>query len=320
ASDCCSLYCVDEVCAEGGACAVTGGECAENYDCCSNICSEEDVCDPSYAPCEPFGESCTSGGNCCSGLCVEISAEEGRCGGHYPCRPGGEVCTEDDDCCNGVCDEGYCALLGECTVVGDPCEGVRECCSNACVESGAGTTTCQYLSGCRPIGEVCEENDDCCSEECEPSDHDLVKRCDNPPGCLDPGEVCFVGASLNCCGGHEFCRPTFAGVYRCYDPEIPEGECIPDGDPCSFSDECCCELCAPDDDGALICCPGGMPCVPNGGACLTDADCCDLNCVDGVCGEPDTSCVPLEGDCTTSEDCCSEYCDPATGKCGVLII
>jgi hypothetical protein len=231
------------------------------------------------------------------------------------------VCTEDSDCCNNTCHEGTCLALGSCTTVGEPCSGVRECCSNACADPGTGTPVCQWLSGCRPIGEVCRDNGDCCSDECVPSDGGLLDRCNDPPGCLDPGEVCFVGASMNCCGGHEFCRPTIAGVYRCFSEEIPDGECLPDLAPCSFSDECCCLLCAPDPTtGALLCCPEGEDCVPDGGVCLSDMDCCSGHCnSDGFCAEDDTPCVELGGTCVTDEDCCSGWCNPETHTCGVFL-
>jgi hypothetical protein len=54
-----------------------------------------------------------------------------------------------------------------------------------------------------------------------------VSRCHHPAGCLGDGEVCFTGSANNCCSGRRNCRPTLAGVSRCY--AVPEGECIADG-------------------------------------------------------------------------------------------
>ena len=314
AADCCSLYCVEEECSEDGTCAVTGEECTENYHCCSNICTDG-TCEDSPLACQPLGEICGDDGNCCSENCVEFPDGTWRCASTYTCRTGGEVCTEDDDCCTLLCDDGYCLVLTNCTVVGEPCTGMRECCSGACADSGTGTTTCQYLSGCRSILELCTEADDCCSGVCEVDDLGLVLRCQRTGGCLDPGEVCWSGSAVNCCGGHELCQPTIAGVSRCYESD-PGETCIPDGEACAFSDECCCELCVPDPTtGDLTCCPGDIDCVPEGGACMSDLDCCGYNCEDGICGPPDRSCVPLGGPCETDEDCCSNNCDPETHTC-----
>ena len=110
------------------------------------------------------------------------------------------------------------------------------------------------------------------------------------------------------------------GVYRCYFSDNPD-DCLPDLAPCSFSDECCCLLCAPDSEGDFVCCPGGVDCVPNGGACVSDADCCDLHCVDGVCQPPDIDCVPMGGECVVDEDCCAGLiCNPETGRCYFLMV
>jgi hypothetical protein len=106
-----------------------------------------------------------------------------------------------------------------------------------------------------------------------------------------------------------------AGVYRCY-PTTNPGDCTLDLQPCSFSDECCCGLCAPDAGGALVCCPGGVDCVPRGGACTADADCCDLHCVDGFCTERDTDCIPVGGPCLADTDCCEGLvCSTVAGTC-----
>ena len=317
AVDCCSLYCVGGTCQDGGVCAVTGETCAESYDCCSNVCSGT-TCADSPAPCQPLGELCGSGmTECCSELCVEYPDGTSRCGGDFECKPGGEACAAPEECCNDACDGGTCVILGNCEPVGEPCTGYRECCSGTCADSGTGTPTCQYLSGCRPINEICVENDDCCSEECVPSgDYPEIKRCSHPAGCLLPGEVCFTGSANNCCGGHELCLPTLAGVMRCYTTPPDEG-CIENGAPCAFSEECCCGLCTLDAAGAFVCCPGDQTCIPDGGVCIVDMDCCSMNCVDGICGPPDTSCIPLSGPCETDEDCCSGHCSPDTHTCTV---
>ena len=63
---------------------------------------------------------------------------------------------------------------------------------------------------------------DCCSGVCEVDDLGLVLRCQRTGGWLDPGEVCWSGSANNCCGGHELCQPTIAGVSRCYETDPGE--------------------------------------------------------------------------------------------------
>jgi len=304
-------------CQEGSTCAVIGATCGGSSECCSNNCVGG-TCQEGTGPCLPIGESCTGAGACCSLQCEVQADGTSRCVGDYTCRPAGEVCSDPDDCCTMACQAGICVTLGNCGVVGIPCTGFRECCSGACAESGMGTPTCQYLSGCRPIGEICLGDADCCSTGCDPSaDYPDILRCQHPAGCLADGEVCWTGSANNCCSGRRNCRPTLAGVSRCYGTD--EGSCTTDLQPCSFTDECCCGLCAPDAAGALVCCPAGEICIPDGGRCTTDADCCGWSCVDGVCGG-ESPCVPLSGPCETAEDCCSGDCDPTTHSCTPLLL
>lgn len=318
AFECCSLYCLDGTCTEGGSCAQIGDACADGFDCCSNVCTG-DACQATDGMCLPLGEACGSG-TCCSRQCETLPDGGTMCVGDYACRPPGEVCLSDDMCCTMSCtDGGTCMEFTNCAVVGIPCTGYRECCSGACVESGVGTPTCQYLSGCRPVNEICFTDDDCCSDVCEASTDDPeVSRCHHPAGCLGDGEVCFTGSANNCCSDRRNCRPTLAGVSRCF--ALPEGECIADTQPCTFNDECCCGLCAEDAAGARVCCPGGITCVPVDGACTADVDCCEGFCVDGSCTGEDRPCVPFAGPCETNEDCCSDYCDPATHVCTTMLM
>ncbi|NMC69844.1 MAG: hypothetical protein GYA57_07215 [Myxococcales bacterium] len=316
AYECCSLYCLDGACAEDGRCAQVGDPCEEALDCCSNVCTGG-ACQASAGLCLPLGEACGAG-TCCSRQCETLPDGDTMCVGNYTCRPPGEICRSDDECCTMSCDRGVCMEFTNCAVVGIPCTGFRECCSGACVESGVGTPTCQYLSGCRPVNEICFTDDDCCSGGCQPSTDDPeVFRCHHPAGCLGDGEVCFTGSANNCCSGRRNCRPTLAGVSRCY--AVPEGECIADGQACTFNDECCCGLCAADASGARVCCPGGITCVPVDGPCTADVDCCDGYCVAGSCTSDERPCVPYAGPCTTDADCCSDYCDPATHVCTAIL-
>lgn len=303
ASDCCSTYCLGGVCAVGSTCRVVGTTCTSNFACCSGICSGG-ICQSIGGSCRPIGETCSSNGGCCSGLCVG-----GRCALSFFCRASGELCNENADCCNSICDgytpptPGRCAFLGGCLTVGQPCTGNRNCCSKACVDPGTGVRVCTYLSGCRPIGEVCSVNGECCGRLCRLDDGGLSMRCQNPPGCQPAGEMCFAGATNNCCGGKENCRPTIAGVYRCWTPGWTT--CLPAEDVCVFGDECCSGVCTLRTDGTYRC---GAACVPSGGTCRADADCCaPMVCRGGLC-VTETSCIPLGGACTRDIDCCSNRC------------
>jgi hypothetical protein len=307
--DCCSTWCVAGACATGSTCGVIGTTCTTAVQCCSGICSAG-RCQSVGGTCSPLGESCTSGNGCCSGFC-----DAGRCGIGFFCRASGELCNEGADCCTGIC-EGYtpttpgrCAFLGGCLTVGQPCTGNRNCCSKACVDPGTGVRVCTYLSGCRPTGELCTTTGECCASLCERDDRGRSWRCQNPPGCQPAGEMCIAGATNNCCGGHEYCRPTIAGVYRCWSPGWTD--CLAGGELCHFGDECCSGVCTVWPDGFYRC---GSTCLPEGGGCTADGDCCAPDvCLDAVCLPPDTPCVPLGGICSVNADCCTLLC--TDGRC-----
>jgi hypothetical protein len=106
-------------------------------------------------------------------------------------------------------------------------------------------------------------------------------------------------------GGEELCLPTDIGITRCYGENTVE-ECLEDGQPCSFSDECCNSFCLPDDHDNLIC---GATCVEQEGSCTTHADCCDdMICEDGTCQPNPFGCTPVGGACETHEECCNGSC------------
>jgi hypothetical protein len=243
---------------------------------------------------------------------------EQRCSLPSTCRAQGDVCTQDADCCTGVCGpDGTCPVLAECDTAGEPCTGYHECCSGLCADPGNEVPICQFVSGCRPIGEVCHDPADCCGELCQEYQGTGVYRCVKPAGCMSAGEVCWEGQSANCCpqgpsGGNQLCIETIMGVPRCWDEGTPSN-CIADGQPCSFSDECCGGVCAPDENGNLVC---GSTCIPLTGACTVDADCCDAGlCIGGSCSPNNNDCQPIGGACTEATDCCSGECDTVNGVC-----
>jgi len=150
---------------------------------------------------------------------------------------------------------------------------------------------------------VCTSNAECCSDECDPPDAYGIRRCNNPPGCVDAGEICGQGGSDDCCVlRHRGCTPTGLGVSRCND----HATCIPEAGMCDFSEQCCDgRLCVLDASGVRRC---SSSCVATGGRCLSHADCCGGTCLDGFCTDASGGCVPLGGFCTAGADCCSGFC------------
>jgi hypothetical protein len=124
--------------------------------------------------------------------------------------------------------------------------------------------------------------------------------------------------AANCCpagadGGQTLCDETLTGVSRCYGPEAHD-ECLPDGQPCRFGDECCTGFCIPDADGTLLC---NGSCASLGATCTADSDCCDGLCQNDQCEPNITGCAPLGVTCEADEDCCSALCDPDRRTCVV---
>jgi hypothetical protein len=323
ASQCCTLFCDGGACAEGGICEPTGGTCDEASDCCGNDCdTTASECLDSGAPCQPLGDICSSDGNCCSGRCAEIAPGDLRCQPIGPCASEDEVCTADSECCNNSCADGLCEALGGCTTVYEPCSGGGECCSGICGDPGTGYPVCLYIGGCTVMGEICQTNEECCSfgnsnlPDTACSADGSAMRCVDPPGCVDDGELCGFASSNNCCsGGSDNCMPTSMGVSRCF---FSDTECIPTAGECSFSDECCDGVCAPDPNtGTLVCNPG---CIPEDDQCTTDADCCSGNCnLEGICGPDEDPCVPLGGACVLPEDCCDPTYLCENGTCAPYV-
>jgi len=307
----------DHEAGDGSACSSVGAECAEASECCSGRC-DFGLCLGSTGLCTVAGDACAASAECCSGRC-----EDGVCvvSSTASCRVAGASCETDGDCCSGTCgDDGLCPDTGRCQTAGEPCTGYHECCTGICADPGTGVSICQYAGGCRPIGEVCADDADCCSAQCD-ADTEGIHRCIKPRGCMQPGEVCWTGQASNCCpngrdGGNRLCLPSVIGVHRCFTAGTPD-ECLDDGQPCAFGDECCSGLCLPDQDGNLVC---GPTCVPTDGACTADRDCCDGACVDGRCTPSLLECVPLGAGCNSDADCCSGFCNEELGVCNQILL
>ena len=155
---------------------------------------------------------------------------------------------------------------------------------------------------------------------------DEVGTCNNPGGCAPAGELCLGKGTHKCCPtgkeGRLRCQETILGVHRCFgDAE----ECIEEGAACAIADECCpCPedvrpRCAPVEVGGADQCL--CECVERYAPCTANSDCCveecPLHCMDGICDEPDVCCVPIGGECEEDADCCNGDC--FEGICGGII-
>jgi hypothetical protein len=95
----------------------------------------------------------------------------------------------------------------------------------------------------------------------------------------------------------------------------PPPNCLPDGAPCAFAEQCCNGFCLPDANGDLVCNP---QCVPEGEICTADVDCCDDGiCLNGTCQPNYADCLPLGDKCVAPDECCSNVCDTIEGVCTV---
>lgn len=58
------------------------------------------------------------------------------------------------------------------------------------------------------------------------------------------------------------------------------------------------------------------PCKPDGAMCSTGSECCNQNCVDGVCEDPDPNgCSQTGNACMVSADCCDAAAECVNGFC-----
>jgi hypothetical protein len=284
------------------------------------------------------------------------------------CSAYGDVCYWGADCCSGVCDNGVTTTPttstppgrcidepGGCTQGGSPCDGPSNCCTRVCTDLGGGANACVVAPGCRMTGDFCDKTASCCGgspDDSRPSGYDITcdptkHVCDNGTACNPPGNICggsgAVNASQNCCDGKkDVCKPDSAGIMRCWggcpNNVCPTGCdtgytgepgcCIPAGDVCQFSGQCCGGLpCTPDladpacgTTGCPLKCGGGqITCDPLGSLCTgtagTQGSCCanaNLTCTQ--LPNP-TGCKTNGVACTAATDCCSRVCDGGTGTC-----
>jgi hypothetical protein len=167
AQDCCSLACVAGACAVG-VCGKTGDDCLQTSDCCSGKCVTGRCELDTALSCRPSGEDCSSGGGAgCCGACNV----DGRCDvGVGPCRPGGSPCLSTADCCTGACvrsgaggkDPFVCSSA--CIAADAPCTTSADCCAGSC--NGVPSTCRAEVAACKLLGVDCASDQECCSAQC----------------------------------------------------------------------------------------------------------------------------------------------------------
>ena len=313
-------------------CLDVGGTCATAEACCTKICGGVGKCAALPAgttSCKVPGQACGGNGDCCSTNC-----QGGLCKPAYSCQANDDICLKNEDCCGGVCSQNATGTPGRCVAVGgsgggncvqdgNPCTGGSTCCSRTCVDLGYGATVCQPVNGCRPTGNYCAADGVCCGGEKLSNAVDCREnRCDKPNGCNPMGNICGSGmlpdggsvdvnAREACCDGQKaVCKVDSAGVPRCFGG-CPSGQCpascptgytgeagccIPQGNTCQFSDQCCNgNRCLPGANGAFTCQPAptcspvGTVCNPASSGCCAGTACRAIDELTYVCRPTGTS-------------------------------
>jgi hypothetical protein len=230
--------------------------------------------------------------HCTTELQVLDPAEDGEgvvacgggpgCGVADACRVEGDACASAADCCSGSCtsdDQGTprCHALDACSTssgatctlqAGEICSTDEACCSGACASAGT-DKRCAYLGGCHLECELCSSDAECCSHHCA-DDGTGARRCRAAPGlaCRPDGEQCIDGA--DCCPGSS-CGKSEPPLEprRCHRPSLA----LPDGATCALPSDCQGDVCAPNDEGTLVC---ASTCRAEGQPCSARADCCQM--------------------------------------------
>jgi hypothetical protein len=340
-----------------GGCIASGSNCANSAECCSGVCSANNICVLgmcggdgatcklptdcckgnctggicSTTPCVADNAACTAGGTpCCSTQCVS-----GACQPLNPtCKTAGNPCPNGNgDCCSKICTSGICSppsQISYCTQIGDICYHDNECCTAVCKGATATTAgTCATIAStnCAVDGLVCNGCTGCCSSFCAPFGTAGSKICQPASGCHVQGDLCHT--SSDCCGGDPTQIGTIPGgglVVCTADPTYPQiGVCSgPSAGNCP-SGQSCGNTCIPEGDACHF--KGNGGCSVNAVrndccACISGKDCCKLDKLGIPRCNAITTCVMAGGDCASSADCCNNVpCLPdSTGhlKCGSM--
>jgi hypothetical protein len=260
--DCCSGFCIGNVCMAPAVCRPAQAACTVSGSCCSGRCDPGPSALVCRVSCSADGLPCASPQDCCSLACTN-----GTCGGTM-CSTRRQSCTSPLDCCSLVCDAtNLCQRStddgGLCRRAGEDCEAteVNECCF------GCDTTIGRCKSDptlCHGLGAGCTTDADCCKGVCRANAQQKLV-CQIP--CLADGQACTMGAE--CCGFA--CTGTLA---RC---GTPGRSCGATGTSCQNDSQCCSQFCS-----------GGfcdLLCQLTGVRCRIGSDCCSGVCTAGLCAK-----------------------------------
>ncbi len=322
--DCCSVNCVNHLCAQPlNQCKGPGVACATGKECCTFSCLGGKCADKQ---CVADTLACGTNADCCSGSCVPDGKGGGVCKPlSTTCRTSGNPCTTGDQCCSKLCNGGICSDgVSFCVQTGDACATNADCCGGNCTKAaGAALGVCGETASapgateCLPKGTICgtttggvpDCGGTCCSRMCAPTGSaGGFTICQPPSGCSPTGEVCRIDA--DCCGSTGSPQPVDGPVVcakasptqefgRCDNGtkcREPGSICKPKNQSCSAENNCC------EPNGA-----------PNPSYCNSDPDNC---CRRDALGIPRcllnandcTSPIPAGSSCETSADCCGKPC------------
>jgi hypothetical protein len=227
-----------------------------------------------------------------------------------------------------------CLAAGGCTLTGQFCSNAQQCCGGGTNPNGSvqcDGNRCDNGQSCNPVGNICgapvlpdggkiNASQNCCNgmkDVCK-LDGSGIPRCfgggsvmcptgytGQAPCCIEPGNLCQFRDQ--CCNGAA-CVPGSDGGVQCV-----VSSCVPPGGACTEdggSGNCCAPLAC--SGGACRLSEGGVDggasdagqCLANLATCTSSAQCCSLNCTNGMCG-PARVCQPLGGVCTATADCCT---------------
>lgn len=262
--------CTDDVCDDG---------------ICTHVNNDENICSD--------GDDCTLGDACVGGMCegTTYSCDDG-----LPCT--NDICDGNSGCQNKVKD-GFCAVDGECWLVGTPDPDSFGCAMCQPTENNLGFTFVGDGTNCSD-GNYCTLGDECQSGGCVGQ----LKSCDD-------GIVCT----------QDKCDPTTGdcGASTMEDWCLIEGKCRVEGDHAAGPDAACL-VCTPlesqdewtptaenQECDDLSVCSEESKCVQ--GVCTAVGPLCDdgLACTDDVCGEGNVCEHPVAaGFCLIEGGCVAE--------------
>lgn len=243
--DCCSTYCLNNVCAPYPQCAGPGFDCRKSSAGCCPVAGGDppqcgvtgdcqSACQVSNQKCE-YDFDCCLGQECQNKVCRQVCASgTENCLGQ-PCCDANKVCSASG-ACQIRCEDSDTTLKD--------CKSYADCCTNQqCVEGKCRAP--ETPAACAPRGSPCEQGSECCADTENPGQEQVcyLGKC----GCKHLGEACSVGGQ--CCRVANASVGCFDGMCRIYREHREAcglaAECVPEyplceDDPCTAGKENVC--------------------------------------------------------------------------------